>query len=271
MTRYETILVEHDGPVSWIVFNRPEKLNAMNDKCLVEFGSALESLKTSGGPVIGIRGAGRAFSAGYDISAESSEVGEAAERDITQDRDRLVGNIELFFRIWDHPKPVIAAIHGYCLAGATQLAVFCDLTIVAEDAQIGLPSIPIGGGYITPLWSWLIGPKRAKQMSFVASSKIDGKTAVEWNWANYAVPEAELFAEVRRLADEMSKIPSEILAVKKVAVNRQWEIMGFRAGAPLGADYDAMLHYSGAVQKLHKLIVDNGLKEAIRKFDNRDW
>ena len=268
---YQTLLLEHDGPISWIILNRPHRLNAMSDELLTELGAALEELRTSGGPVIGIRGNGRAFSTGYDISSDSDEVGGAAERDITDDLHRLEGNIELFFKIWDHPKPVIAAVHGYCLAGATQLCVFTDLTIVAEDAQIGLPSIPIGGGYITPLWTPLVGPKRAKQMSFVAGSKIDGTTAADWGWANYAVPEEELLDDVRALADEMSKIPPAILRVKKMAINRVWDVMGFRTIAPMGAESDALLHFSQPVKEMGGMIVDQGLKEAIRRFDARDW
>jgi enoyl-CoA hydratase/carnithine racemase len=132
----------------------------------------------------------------------------------------LERNIARFMKIWDHPKPVIAAVHGYCLAGATQLCVFTDVTVVAEDAKIGLPSIPIGGGYITPLWTPLVGPKRAKQMSFVAGSQISDTTASEWGWANYAVPADELLDNVRALATEISRIPSEILRMKKLAVNR---------------------------------------------------
>lgn len=271
MEEFKTLLVEDDGPITWITLNRPHRLNAMSDELLEELSAALAALRTAGGAVVGIRGTGRAFSTGYDISSDSDEVGKAHERDITDDKRRLEQNIERFFEIWDHPKPVIAAVHGYCLAGATQLCVFTDLTIVAEDAQIGLPSIPIGGGYITPLWMPLIGPKRAKQMSFVAGSKITGTTASEWGWANYAVPADELFAHVRDLADEISKIPGDILTVKKQAINRAAEVQGFRTIAPMGAESDALLHFSKPVKSMAAMIVEHGLKEAIRRFDQREW
>ncbi|WP_425569133.1 enoyl-CoA hydratase/isomerase family protein [Pseudonocardia xishanensis] len=97
-------------------------------------------------------------------------------------------NVNRYLAIWDHPKPVIAAVHGYCIAGATQMCVFADLTIVAEDARIGEPALPLGGGYIAPLWAPLVGPKRAKELAFLPGNAIDGRTAVEWGWANHAVP-----------------------------------------------------------------------------------
>jgi enoyl-CoA hydratase/carnithine racemase len=268
---YETLLIEHEGPLSWITLNRPKRLNAMNDQLLGELGEALAELRDSGGPVLGIRGAGRAFSSGYDIENDSEEMTGAADRDITDDHDRLEGNLKRFLEIWDHPKPVIAAVHGYCLAGATQLCMFTDITIVAEDARIGLPALPMGGGYITPLWTPFVGPKRAKQMSFVPSSQIDGKTAELWGWANYAVPAEDLLDNVRELAGKIATIPSPILRVKKMAINRVWDVMGFRNTVLMGAESDALLHASRPVKALSSLITEHGLKGAIARYSAGDW
>src|ERR1700730_18881391 len=170
---YETIRLERDGPLTWLVLNRPAKRNALSRQLLDEMGAALEVLaRDDETRVIAIRGEGRSFSAGYDIERPA---GPGVGTDIVDDFDRLAGNVERFLQIWDHPKPVIAAIHGHCLAGATQLAVCCDLTIDADDAYIGTPTIPIGGGYIPPMVVSLVGPKRARQMSFIAGSHISGK------------------------------------------------------------------------------------------------
>jgi len=264
-TRYENIRIEREDQLTWLVLDRPHRLNAMNVALLDELSDALDRLVDDEQTrVIILRGEGRAFSTGYDIERDETEVG--LERDITYDHARLERNIARFMKIWDHPKPVLAAVHGYCLAGATQLCVFTDITVVAEDAKIGLPSIPIGGGYITPLWTPLVGPKRAKQMSFVAGSQISGTTASEWGWANYAVPADELLDNVRALATEISRIPSEILRMKKLAVNRVAEVQGFRTIAPMGAETDALLHYSAAVERLTATIRELGLKDAIQKF-----
>ncbi len=263
---YTAISLERDESLTWLTLNRPERLNAMNWTLLEEFVSALDFLaKDETTRVIAIRGAGRAFSAGYDIERDEAEI--SGHRDIVDDRDLLVQHMDRFLKIWDHPKPIIASVHGYCLAGATQLAVFCDITVVADDAVIGLPAIPIGGGYITPLWVPLVGPKRAKQMSFVAGSKISGKTASDWGWANYSVPAEELEDNVRQLAWSIARIPASILRMKKVAINRVADLAGFRTSVTMGADTDALLHYSDAVTSLTDDIREHGLKGAIAKFN----
>jgi enoyl-CoA hydratase/carnithine racemase len=264
---YEAIRLDRDGSLTWLVLNRPHRLNAMNWTLLEEFSAALTFLAGDEQTrVIAIRGEGRAFCSGYDIERDESEV--AGHRDIVDDYDLLMKHVSRFMQIWDHPKPVIAAVHGYCLAGATQMCVFTDITVVAENAVIGLPAIPIGGGFITPMWTPLVGPKRAKQMSFVPGSKISGVTASEWGWANYAVPEEELFDNVRDLAANIAKIPAPILRMKKAAINRVADAMGFRTTAVLGAETDALLHYSSAVTQLTDMIRESGLKEAIKRFND---
>ena len=266
---FETLLVEREGPLTWLTLNRPERLNALNGTLLGELSRALSLLADDEQTrVICIRGAGRAFSSGYDVERDEGAIGE--ERDIVEDYEAHARHLERFLQIWDHPKPVIACVHGYCLAGATQLCVFCDITVVAEDAIIGLPSLPLGGGYITPLWVPLVGPKRAKQMSFVAGSKISGTTASEWGWANYAVPAAELEDDVRRLATEIAKMPAAVLRMKKLAINRVADVMGFRTIVPMGAETDALLHFSTSIQDMTDLIREHGLKGAIARFNEED-
>jgi len=255
-----------DGAVGWMILNRPERLNAMNVQMLEEFSSALDELTANElVRVIVIRGAGRCFSTGYDIERDSREISEHA--DIVTDFDRLVQNVDRFAGLWDCPKPVIVAVHSYCLAGATQLCVFADITVVADDAVIGLPKIPVGGGYITPLWTWLVGPKRAKQMAFTAGSSISGRTAVEWGWANYSVPADELMQNVEELANNIARTPASILRMKKYAVNRIADLQGFRTSISYGAETDALLHAANAVKFLSQGIRDHGLKEAIRLFE----
>src|SRR5690606_24304656 len=124
----------------------------------------------------------------------------------------------------NNPKPIIAQIHGYCLGVASQLAVMCDITVIAEDAKVGLPSLPLGGAYISPMWSWLIGPKRAKEMTYTIGAQIDGKTASDWGWANRAVPAVELESTVREMALQMANLPSKFLQLKKSSINRQMDV-----------------------------------------------
>lgn len=259
---YENIRVEHAGPISWIVLDRPDKANALSNVALDEFSDALARLAGTGGPVIGIRGEGRGFCAGYDID----QVGAPKAADPVADRERLARNVNRYLAIWDHPKPVIAAVHGYCIAGATQLCVFCDLTIVAEDARIGEPALPLGGGYIAPLWAPLVGPKRAKELAFLPGNSITGTTAVEWGWANHAVPADQVVPTVEDLAARMARIPADVLRVKKLSINRTMDAMGVRTAAAGVPEMDALLHLSPSVAQLREWIGEVGLKAAIAEF-----
>jgi enoyl-CoA hydratase len=263
---YETIELAREGPVSWLTLNRPERLNALSDRMFAELAAALEQERETDSRVIVLRGAGRAFSAGHDLSPDATEVLEPG--DAVVDRDRQASYIDHFLRIWEHPKPVIAAVHGYCIAGASQLCTFCDLTIVADDAVItASPVLPLGGGFISPLWAFLVGPKRAKQMSFVAGHRISGATAAEWGWANVAVPAADLEARTRELALAIAKTPASVLRMKKLAINRVSELQGFRMAAMMGTETDVLVHETDAVETMKQALQELGLKETIRRFE----
>lgn len=265
---YETILLDKDGPVAWLTLNRPERLNAMNDTLLAEIDSALQHLATTDNRVVVIRGAGRAFSAGYDLSAESEEIGYATSRGPVHDRDRLLSNIETWTRIWRHPQPVIASVHGYCIGGGAQLASMADITFVADDAVImASPAIPIGGGYLSPLWVHLVGPKRAKLMSFDAGRRIDGRTASEWGWAAESVPAEALEQHVRDTAYSIARTPGNLLRIKKEAINRVTELEGLLTYARIGAETDALLHRTPEVLQAQSWIRELGLKGAIQRFN----
>lgn len=259
---YQHIRVENEDDLTWIVLNRPDRANALSNEMLDEFSDALERLKTEGGPVLAIRGEGKGFCSGYDIG----QVGAPKSADPVADRSRLQRNLDRFLAIWDHPKPIIAAVHGYCIAGGSQMCVFTDITIVSENAKIGEPTVPIGGGYIAPLWSTLVGPKRAKEIAFVPGNSIDGKTAVEWGWANHVVPDDQLLSSVRSLAARMALVPPDVLAMKKLSINRAMEAMGVRQATAAVSDADALLHLSPDVLAVRERIRAEGLKDVIESF-----
>jgi enoyl-CoA hydratase/carnithine racemase len=260
------VLAEREGPILWITLNRPAKLNAFNDQLLRELDAIIDEDRNSDSSVVIIRGAGRAFSAGYDVGGDVAEI--APTDDMAEIRERQAGHADRCLRFWDHPKPVIAAVHGFCMAGATQMCVFCDITVVAHDAVIAAsPALPLGGGFISPMWASLVGPKRAKQMSFAAGHRISGDTAVNWGWANYAVEADDLEDSVRDLALEIARTPVELLRLKKIAVNRAMDLQGFRTLALMGAETNTIAHGTEAVKALQALSRDHGLKEAIRRFN----
>lgn len=261
---YETIRVEHEDALSWIVLNRPEAANALSPQLLDEFAGALNFLKDHGGPVIAIRGEGRGFCSGMDLSKYGG--GDSGPADPMADQARLQGNVERWLMMWDHPKPIIAAVHGYCMAAAAQMCVFTDITIVADDVRVGEPTIPIGGGFIAPTWVHLVGPKRAKEFAFVPGNWIDGPTAVEWGWANHCVPADELIPAVRSLAARIALTPPEVLRLKKLSINRAAEAAGFKQALSGIAEIDALLHLAPAVLELRQRVKDRGLKAVIQEF-----
>ncbi len=272
MAEYEEILVEHEGPLSWIILNRPERFNAISTTMLRELDELLtEFTERPQTKVIAIRGAGTSFSSGYDVQRDHEEIAEYATRSVASDRLRLEKLIEGYMKIWRLPKPVIAAVHGYCLAGATQLATLCDITVVSHTAQIGLPSIPLGGGFISPMWVPLVGPKRAKQLSFQSAARIDGRTASEWGWANYSVDESELFDDVRALAMNIARTPRDVLSMKKASINRAADIGGWATIMPLGAETDALLHQSQSVRFINSMIMEYGLKAVLAAYQAGEY
>lgn len=261
--RYQTIRIEHAGPLTWLVLNRPDKANALSNQMLDEFSDALQRLKTSGGAVIAIRGEGRGFSAGYDLD----QVGKlTSAKDSVSDYERLQRNLDRYLAMWDHPKPIIAAVHGYCSAGATQMCVYADITVVADNVRISEPTVPIGGGYIAPLWVPLVGPKRAKEFAFVPGNSIDGPTAVQWGWANHCVAADQLIAIVEDLARRIATIAPEVLRIKKLSINRAAESMGFRDASAAVAQMDTLLHFSTPVVELKQWIAQVGLKQAMAHY-----
>lgn len=268
-TESNLVEVERDGFVTWLTLNRPHRLNALSDELLVRLGEELDATAKTDARIVVIRGAGRSFCAGYDIAPDSAEVGYAAERSPVEDRDRLLGNIELFTRIWRHPQPVIAAVHGHCVAGGAQLASMCDITIVAEDATIMTsPALPLGGGYLSPLWVHRVGGQRAKLMSMDAGRRITGDEAEKWGWAAAAVPADQLHDYVRHTAHSIARTPGTLLRLKKEAVNRAVELEGVLTYARMGAETDALLHLTPEVIHTQSRIKELGLKGAIAEFNS---
>lgn len=260
MTGPRTIRVEEGEHLAWIVLDRPDRANALSEQLLDELDAALDRLAGEGPPVVGIRGEGRHFCAGYDLG----QVAGVEAPDPVADRDRLARNVERFAAFWDHPKPIVAAVHGSCIGGGTQIALFADLTVVADDASIGEPALPIGGGYIASQWAPLVGPKRAKELAFVCGNSIDGPTAVRWGLANHSVPAGELLAAVESLAARMAKSPPDVLRIQKLSVTRACEWM--RDAARVAAELDALAHQSPQVRAVREHVAQVGLQDALATY-----
>lgn len=246
--------------IDWIVLDRPSAANAFSSAMLERFSAILSGRAAGGAPIIGIRSAGKGFGSGMDLgeyNAQASPVDDVL---------RLSSYVERWMAIWRHPKPVIIAVHGYCIGVAAQMASFADILLVADDARISEPTLPIGGGFIAPAWVSQTGARRAKEFSFLPGNWIDGATAARWGWANAALPAARLIECAESLAERMSKVPAHVLTLKKRSINRAMEAAGFPASLAAIAESDAILHLEPSVAAIRRDITERGLKETIADF-----
>ena len=264
MGAFDHVEIDHAEHISWITLNRPQVANALSHALLDDLRGALRDLRTRGAKVLGIRGAGRGFSAGYDL--KDVAYADASGNHPVKDRERLQSYMDHYLEIWDHPKPVIAAVHGYCIGGATQLCTFTDMTIVADDASVGESTVPIGGGFVAPTWVPLVGVRRAKEMTYLPGLRIDGRTAAEWGWANYAVPADKVVSTAESYAERMGRMPADALRIKKLSANRAAESTGPRAVAAFVAEMNAMVHGTPGIASLRSWLATVGLKAAAQAY-----
>lgn len=257
-----TLVTELEEHVVEIQLNRPEKLNAFSDDLRRSFVAALDECEANEAwRVIIVRGAGRAFSVGADIGKPKSENERLG---VEEDRLHILDHdIEPFLRVWDSPKPVIAEVHGYCMGIGTILASCADLAYIADDAVLGWPALPIGGGMISPFWAWHVGVRRAKEMSFIIGNQLSGTEAAEYGFVNRAFPADTLHDETMAIARRIARVPSDLLRLKKLANNYVWNQQGFRESVRLGAAWDAIAHVTKGAASGRADIRERGLKEAI--------
>ena len=211
---YENVLYETDGRVATITMNRPDKLNALSEGLIDDIVAAAEEAEADREVrSIILKAAGRAFSAGYDISPGAH--GDGSD-DLYTELMRFRKTNMQWGKLWNLSKPIIAQVHGYCLAGATDLATSCDMIIAAENSTFGLPDVRGIESVENHMWTYLVGPQWAKRM-MMTGDPIDGKTAERIGLIMQAVPADQLDAEVKRLAGRVANIPLELLAPSQVA------------------------------------------------------
>jgi enoyl-CoA hydratase len=244
---FETIRVEREESLAWVVLDRPRVHNAMNSQMLDELQSAVRALGSDPSVrVIGLRGEGKSFCSGYDIG--SGYAGKLEDRDSMDEWHDLRSRMDRMMSVWDAPVPVIAAVHGHCLMGATQLCTFCDIVIVADDAVIGSAAVAIGAGFVSPMFALAVGVRRGKELGLIPGRHISGSRAADMGWANWAVSGDALLDEVRDVAGQMAQLPRELVAANKLSMNRIAEMQGFRLAVSQLADIDVIAHRSSAAR-----------------------
>jgi enoyl-CoA hydratase/carnithine racemase len=249
-----------------ITLNRPAKLNALTIEMLVDVRTALDDCAMD--PeirVVVLRGEGRAFSAGFDISPSSSKPTSSREW-----RQHLATGNATFMAIWELHKPVIAQVQGVCLGGAFDLMVACDLAVCSDDATFGLPEVRYGGSSQFLMLPWSVGPKIAKQL-LLTGGTIGASQAAQYQLVNAAVPADELAKVVDGLAATVARVPNDAVAANKRVLNRVYELMGIREGVSLSEDLAVLLlsDPSDEAVQFNDLIRREGLTTAIKRWESR--
>jgi enoyl-CoA hydratase len=260
------VRIERDNRVAEVVLDRPEKLNAFNAELFAEYEQALHELDADRSvSVVIVRGEGRAFSVGWDVSrkppAEAGSNGYA-HRGAHDDWQRLRPQLRAFGAVFDLSKPVVASVHGFCMGGATLIPVCSDLAVVGDDTVIGWPVLPIGGGMLGPMSSYSLGSKKARELSYTAGARITGPEAAARGWANYSVPEDQVLTKARELAHEISKTPLDMLEIKKLAANDVLTRQGFRETLEACPTWDALIHSSAGNTWMSRTLAEMGLSAA---------
>lgn len=265
---WKHIRLERDGPVATLVFDRPGVLNAFHNEAMDECVTALREVADDDAVrAVLVRGEGRAFSAGFDMKA-------AAERDMStvdKVRAQMERQFDFIMAFWDCPKPTIALVHGFCMAGAFEVALACDITIAAEGTRFGEPEVRFGTGIVAMLLPWAVLPKHAKEMLLTGNDKMDARRAHEIGIVNHVVPAGELLPFGRRMALDIAAAAGPSVFFTKRAMNRTYEIMGMRDALRASLDIDVILNATPSAEKAEfaRIRKEQGLKAALAWRDGR--
>jgi enoyl-CoA hydratase len=262
------LVVEDLGPVRRLTMDRPDSLNALNQELVDAMSGALdEAAEDDDVRVLILRGAGRAFCAGYDLNEDANE----GVLDASHWHESLWRSTERMLKFLDHPKPVIASVHSYCLAGGTDLMLACDLAVAADDAYFGYVDVRFGSGVVSMFLPWVVGLRTAKELLFTGEDRVSAEDALRLGLVNRVVPRADLDDATLALADEIAKNEPFVIQTTKRAVNRVWDVAGFRAAMAANTELDVMIEAANlpARDEFRRITTEQGLKAAIAWRDAR--
>jgi enoyl-CoA hydratase len=264
-----TISFEVRDHRAYLTLDRPDRLNAITAEMAREIADAVAAANADDAVrVIIVQGAGRAFSAGYDLKvyAESGEGHQPEVWDPIKDFQMMKAITDNFFSLWRSAKPTIAKVRGYAVAGGSDIALSCDLVVMADDARIGYMPARIWGCPTTAMWVYRIGAERAKRM-LLTGDTIDGVQAKEWGLVIDAVPENELDAAVEKLADRIAGVPINQLVMQKMMINQAYDNMGLQTTQNLAVLFDGITRHSPEGRWFVEFAQQHGFDAAVRWRD----
>ena len=265
---FAAIELERLDGVARLTLSRPERANALDQAMLEEIGAALDEVERDAKMrALIVRGAGGAFSSGFDLKEQMAR----RPSGVAQWEPILRRDFDTVMRFWHCPKPTIAAVRGACLAGACELALACDLTIAAEDAFFGEPELRFGAGIVVMLLPWLVGPKIAKEIILLGEDRVSAARAREIGMVNRVVPAADLDQVALALARHIAAIDPELVKRTKRAINRSIEAQGLLGALEDALAIDLLIEGEGSPDKARFMEIArrDGLKAALAWRDAR--
>jgi enoyl-CoA hydratase len=265
---FSSLRYDVEGRIARITLARPERLNAIDSRMPREIREAVEAANADDAVhVIVLQGAGRAFCAGYDLKAFAERTGEWSQEmpwDPMKDYQGMKRNTDDFFSLWRSYKPTICKVQGYAVAGGSDIALCCDLVVMADDARIGYMPARVWGCPTTAMWVFRLGAEKAKRM-LLTGDMIDGKTAAHWGLVYQSVPEAELDQAVNTLAERMATVPKNQLMMQKLMINQAYENMGLANTQMIATLFDGITRHSPEGMWFKRYAEQHGFHAAV------DW
>jgi enoyl-CoA hydratase len=259
MSTFQTVLYETRGPIAVLTLNRPDKLNAVNAQMVSDLGHAMDAAESDDEVrAIVVNGAGRAFSAGFDLSMGEGEGVDFLRRELQNDFDVIL-------RFWDSPKPTVSAVHTYCLGSGMELAVACDVTIAAEDCRFGAPEVKFGSGIVALILPWIVGHKQAKELLLTGDDHVTAERARELGLVNRVVPAEQCFDCAMDIARSIAANDTIAVALTKQAINRSADIAGMRQALVQALELDVFVEASETPEsrEFNAILDEKGAKAAI--------
>jgi enoyl-CoA hydratase len=256
------VLSERRGAVALLTLNRPDKLNAINVPMIEALDAALDEAEANEAVrAILLAGSGRAFSAGFDLDmglGDGKPAPDAVRRALERD-------FAIIVRLWDSPKPTVAAVHGYCLGSAMELALACDLTIASDECRFGEPEVKFGSGIVAMLLPWLIGPKQAKYLLLTGEDRVSAAEAQTLGLVNRVVPPPRLLDEALALAQRIAANDAHAVRLTKRAINRSLDIGGMRQAMRHALEIDVAIETAETAEsrEFNEILKREGAKAAI--------
>ena len=270
---YDSIRYDTDGRIATITLNRPDRLNAIDWSMPGEIADAVDRAEADDMiHVIVVTGAGRAFSSGYDLKqfAETEGPNPGVQEmpwDPMVDYAFMGRNTRWFMRLWRCHKPTIAKVRGFAVAGGSDIALACDLVVMAADARIGYPPARVWGCPTTAMWVYRLGAERAKRM-LLTGDLIDGVEAERIGLVLEAVPEADLDDRVADLADRMAGVPKNQLMMQKLMINQAYDNMGLASTQMVATIFDGMSRHTPEGMWFKARAEADGFAQAVRERDS---